>query len=263
MKSLVLHARRQRPSLRHVHLRRRQALRESDERRFARALRGRARRAVLRGIHPHGRRGRAVVGFHGSEPVASEFPVLAIEGGRLVADPSASEAAHKAAAGAPVAADGTRARLSALRKADASASPIALRAFLEQVRGVALKAPLTKRAIRRGDGGRLLKMVDGRVVAEPLKDRARRTQTAASSRDSRAGGQDAPGPALSSSGARRHGVGRERIREHERRRAGRVRPLPGLADRDGAVPGRLGGVRDRQRLHADLEPGARHVPLHR
>jgi hypothetical protein len=128
---------------------------------------------------------RAVVGFEGAEPVTTDYRVLAVEGGKLVADAGAADATGEAPEVAPVAADGTPAIASGMRRTGAPAVPVSLRAFIEQIRNVALKAPLEKRVIRSGDGGRLLKRVDGRVVAEPLKHRARGAQTSPAARTHR------------------------------------------------------------------------------
>jgi hypothetical protein len=109
----------------------------------------------------------AVVAVEGKNLVSSEARVVAIEGGNLVLDPS--QESNKSDVEAPVSSDGVRAVSPARGKDGASARPLSLRTFVERIRSVSLKAPLTERTLRFGDGGQFLKSVDGRTVAEPLK----------------------------------------------------------------------------------------------
>jgi hypothetical protein len=110
--------------------------------------------------------GHAVVEMRGAELVSTTARVVGIERGTLRLD--ASTGANKSSVESAVSADGKPARPAVLQAADATARPLTLRSFVDGIRTVALRTTLHERAIPTGESGRFLRLVDGKVVAEPL-----------------------------------------------------------------------------------------------
>jgi hypothetical protein len=133
----------------------------------------------------------AVLNVENLDLVSSDARVAAIDGGRIVA--ATADDSNKAGVEAPISADGVRATPMVRGKGGTDARPLTLRGFVDQIRTVSLKTKLTERTLRFGDSGELLKMVDGKVVRESLKQRsphqliADRTGVAAAPRIPRAG----------------------------------------------------------------------------
>jgi hypothetical protein len=120
----------------------------------------------------------AVLEVEGQDLVSSSARVAAVEGGRIV--PESGRDSHKAGVEPPVSADGVRATQPVFGKGGADARPLTLRGFVDQIRTVSLKTTLTERKLRFGDAGQFLTMVDGKVVAESLKQRSPRPVNAGS-----------------------------------------------------------------------------------
>jgi hypothetical protein len=116
---------------------------------------------------------RAVVDVEGASLVASDAPVAAIDGGRLVADPS-EQSLRKTGVEPPVSSDGTRAMPTTLNKGGGQERPLGFRSFVDRIKNVALKATLTERVLRRDELGQSLETGGGRLVAEAVTRRAPR-----------------------------------------------------------------------------------------